>query len=54
MLGGEIARGVDDLAEAIRTTPLARTDGIFHGSSLILLDDTGVTRTVPVVQGTGS
>ena len=54
VLGGEIARGVDDLAEAIRTTPLARTDGIFHGSSLILLDDTGVTRTVPVVQGTGS
>ena len=50
VLGGEIARGVDDLAEAIRTTPLARTDGIFHGSSLILQDDTSVVRTVPIVQ----
>ena len=50
VLGGEIARGVDDLEEAIRMTPLARTDGIFHGSSLILQDDTGVTRMVPVVQ----
>ena len=50
VLGGEIARGVDDLEEAIRKTPLSRTDGIFHGSSLILLDDTGVTRTVAVVQ----
>ena len=50
VLGGEIARSVDDLVEAIGMTPLARTDGIFHGSSLILLDDTRVTRTVPVVQ----
>ena len=50
VLGGEAARGVDDLEEAIRMTPLARTDGIFHGSSLILLDDTGVTHPIPVVQ----
>ena len=50
VLGGEIARSADDLQAAIRMTPLACTDGVFHGSSLILLDDTGVTQTVPVVQ----
>ena len=50
VLGGEIARGVDALETAIRMTPLAGTDGVSHGSSLILLDDTGVARTVPVVR----
>ena len=50
VLGGEIARGVDDLEDAIRMTPLAHTNGVFHGSSLILLDDTGVAKTVHVVQ----
>ena len=49
VLGGEIARGVDDLETAIGMTPLAGTDGVFHGSSLILLDDTGVAQPVPVV-----
>ena len=50
VLGGEIARGVDDLETAIRMTPLAGTDGVLHGSSLILLDDTGVAQPAPVVQ----
>ena len=50
VLGGEIARGVDALETAIRMTPLARTDDVFHGSSLILLADTGVAPTVPVVR----
>ena len=45
VLGGEIARGVACLEAAIRATPLACTDGIAHGSSLLLLGDTGVTGT---------
>ena len=50
VLGGEIARASTISKRRSGTTPLACTDGIFHGSSLILQDDTGVTRTVPVVQ----
>ena len=50
VLGGEIARGVADLDEAIGATPLACTEGVSHASSLIVLGDTGVTRTVAVVQ----
>ena len=50
VLGGEIARTVDDRDEAIRLTPLARTDDVCHGSSLMLLGDVGVTQNVPVVQ----
>ena len=50
VLGGELARGGGSLAEAIGATPLARTDGVHHGSALLLLGDTGVTRPVPVVQ----
>ena len=50
VLGGEIARGVASLDEAIGATPLACTDAVSHGSSLIVLGDTGVTRTVAVVQ----
>ena len=50
VLGGEIARGVASLEEAIRATPLACTAGVSHGSSLIVLDDTGVTRTLPADQ----
>ena len=50
VLGGEIARGVADLDEAIGATPLACTDGVSHASSLIVLGDTGVTRTLSVVQ----
>ena len=50
VLGGEIARTVASLDEAIRSTPLACTEGVSHGSSLIVLGDTGVTRTVSVVQ----
>lgn len=50
VLGGEIAHNVDDLEEAIRMTPLACSDGVFHGSSLILLDDTRVDLPVPIVQ----
>ena len=50
VLGGEIARGVGALETAIRMTPLAGTDGVSHGSSLILLEGTGVARTVPVVR----
>ena len=42
VLGGEIARGVADLDEAIGATPLACTDGVSHASSLIVLGDTGV------------
>ena len=49
VLGGELARRVESLEEAIRATPLARTDGVHHGSSLLLLGDTGVARPVPVV-----
>ena len=50
VLGGELARGGGSLAEAIGATPLARTDGVHHGSALVLLGDTGVTRQVPVIQ----
>ena len=50
VLGGEIARTVASLDDAIRATPLRRTEGVLHGSSLIVLDDTGVTRPMPVVQ----
>ena len=50
VLGGEIARGVARLEEAIGATPLACTGGVSHASSLIVLGDTGVTGTVPVVQ----
>ena len=50
VIGGELARCVESLEEAIRATPLARTDGVHHGSSLLLLGDTGVARPVPVVQ----
>ena len=50
VLGGELARGGGSLEEAIRATPLARTDGVHHGSALVLLGDTGVTRQVPVIQ----
>lgn len=45
MLGGEIARGVASLEAAVRATPLACTDAIAHGSSLIVLGDTGVAGT---------
>ena len=54
VLGGEIARGVARLDEAIRATPLARTDGVSHGSSLIVLGDTGVACPMPVVQRAGA
>ena len=54
VLGGEIARGVANLDEAIRLTPLVCTEGVSHGSSLILLGDTGVTRTVSVVKRAGA
>ena len=50
VLGGEIARRVHRVEDATRTTPLACTDGVHHGSSLIVLGDTGVTRPVPAVQ----
>ena len=50
VLGGEIARRVQRREEAIRRTPLACTDQVHHGSSLILLGDTGVSRPVPAVQ----
>ena len=50
VLGGEIARRVQRVEEAIRTTPLACTNGVHHGSSLIRLGDTGVSRPVPAVQ----
>ena len=50
VLGGEIARRVESREEAIRRTPLAHTEGVHHGSSLLLLDDTGVARPVSVVQ----
>ncbi len=50
VLCGEIARTVASLDAAIRATPLALTDGISHGSSFIVLGDTGVTRTLAVVQ----
>ena len=54
VLGGEIARGVARLDEAIRATPLARTGGVSHGSSLIVLGDTGVACPMPVVQRAGA
>ena len=54
VLGGEIARGVARLDEAIRATPLACTGGVSHGSSLIVLGDTGVTRQMTVVQRAGA
>ena len=47
VLGGELARRVEPLEAAIRATPLTCTDGVSHGSSLLLLDDTGAT--VPAV-----
>ena len=50
VLCGEIARTVAPLDAAIRATPLARTEGVSHGSALIVLGDTGVTRTLAVVQ----
>ena len=50
VLGGEIARRVRRREEAIRRTPLACTDGVHHGSSLIRLGDTGVSRPAPAVQ----
>ena len=50
VLGSEIARRVAPLEAAIRATPLACTDGIAHGSSLLLLGDTGVTRPMSVLQ----
>ena len=50
VLCGEIARTVAPLDAAIRATPLALTDGVSHGSALIVLGDTGVTRTLAVVQ----
>ena len=50
VLGGELARRVERLDEAIRATPLACTDGVHHGSALLLLGDTCVTWPVPVVQ----
>ena len=50
VLGGEIARRMESREEAIRRTPLACTDGVHHGSSLLLLGDTGVARPVLVVQ----
>ena len=49
VLGGELARDGGSLEEAIRATPLARTDGVHHGSAL-LLGDTCVTRPVRVIQ----
>ena len=54
VLGGEIARGVASLDEAISATPLARTDGVSHGSSLVVLGDTGVIGPMPVVQRGGA
>ena len=50
VLGGEIARRVQRVEEAVRTTPLACTEQVHHGSSLILLGDTGVSRPAPAVQ----
>ena len=50
VLGGELARGVERLEDAIRATPLACTDAVSHGSSLRFLDDTGVTRPVAVLR----
>ena len=50
VLGGELARGVERLEDAIRATPLACTDAVSHGSSLLFLDDTGVTRPVAVLR----
>ena len=50
VLGGELACRLASVDEAIRATPLARTDGVHHGSALLLLGDTGVARPVPVVQ----
>ena len=50
VLGGEIARHVEIREEAIARTPLACTDRVHHGSSLLLLADTGATRPVSVVR----
>lgn len=50
VLCGEMARTIPSLDAAIRATPLARTEGVPHGSALILLGDSGVTRTAAVVQ----
>ena len=49
VLGGEIARRVESREEAMLATPLACTDAVHHGSSLILLGDTGVSRPAPAV-----
>ena len=54
VLGGELARGLARLDEAIRATPLACTDGVSHASSLIVLGDTGVARPMPFVQRAGA
>ena len=50
VLGGELACRVENREEAIRRTPLASTQGVHHGSSLILVGDTGVARPVPVLR----
>ena len=50
VLGGEIARQVASREEAIRRTPLACTHRVHHGSSLILLGDTGATLPVSAVR----
>lgn len=50
VLCGEIARTGPSLDDAIRATPLASTDSIAHGSALIVLGDTGVTRNVAIIQ----
>ena len=50
VLGGELARRIENREEAIRRTPLASTQDVHHGSSLILLGDTGVARPVPVLR----
>ena len=50
VLGGEIARRVDSREQAIGRTPLARTGGVHHGSSLVLLGDAGVTLPAPAVR----
>ena len=49
VLGGELARQVESREEAILATPLAATDAVHHGSSLILVGDTGVSRPAPAV-----
>ena len=54
VLGGELARGVERLEDAIRATPLACTDAVSHGSSLRLLDDTGAALPVAVLRNARS